>query len=226
MILIFDLDDTLYPERSYVESGFRAVSEWGEERFGWDRAASFRRMCEILAREGRGRVFDIWLREGRGHATRSLIAQSVHVYRHHDPRIALPEAHRLLLEQFAREGPIFLVTDGHKVVQAKKVAALELEPLFEKIYITHRYGRDSAKPSSRCFDLIRRRTDMDWADMLYVGDNPSKDFVTLNQLGMRTVRVLTGRHAHDTAMPGYEAGYRIDRLVELPALITGLRGNL
>ena len=29
--------------------------------------------------------------------------------------------------------------------------------------------------------------------MVYVGDDPNKDFVNLNPLGMKTVRVLTGR---------------------------------
>ena len=27
MIIVFDMDDTLYPEISYVESGFRAVAK-------------------------------------------------------------------------------------------------------------------------------------------------------------------------------------------------------
>ena len=30
---------------------------------------------------------------------------------------------------------------------------------------------------------------------MYVGDDPSKDFRGLRPLGVRTVRVLTGRHA-------------------------------
>lgn len=33
---VFDIDDTLYLERDYVRSGFRAVGEWARDRFGCD----------------------------------------------------------------------------------------------------------------------------------------------------------------------------------------------
>jgi hypothetical protein len=36
MILIFDLDDTLYPEHTYVESGFSAVAKHLQLQRGWD----------------------------------------------------------------------------------------------------------------------------------------------------------------------------------------------
>ena len=45
---LFDLDDTLYPERSYVESGFRVVSDFLAKRFGLDRGALAAAMEEAL----------------------------------------------------------------------------------------------------------------------------------------------------------------------------------
>ena len=225
MIPIFDLDDTLYPESEYVESGFRAVARWGASRFGWPETRSFERMRELLIRHGRGRVFDLWLKLEGARPTRCLVDAAVRAYRHHDPEIRLPEPHRVLLERLAAQGPLYLVTDGHKVVQAKKVEALGIAPLFVGIYITHRYGRAAAKPSPHCFELIRRRAGVSWEKMVYVGDNPAKDFVTLNPLGMPTVRVLTGRHASDPAAPGFEAVHRIFRLTELPALLDRLYGS-
>lgn len=223
MIPIFDLDDTLYPERTYVESGFLAVARWGEARFGWDEATSFDGMLNLLKRHGRGRVFDVWL-EGQGVApTRRLVHEALRAYRRHEPDIALPQPHRALLQRLARRAPLFLVTDGHKIVQAKKVAALGIAPLFAGIYITHRYGRAAAKPSPRCFELIQRRTKAAWSDLAYIGDNPAKDFVTLNRLGMPTIRVLTGRHANDPAPPGHEAAHRIAQLDHLEPLLDRLR---
>jgi len=224
MIPIFDLDDTLYPEISYVKSGLAAVAGWGEARFAWPRAASLERLCWLLDHQGRGRIFDAWL-EGMGtRPTRKLVDDAVRAYRHHEPDIQVPALHRALLEQLANRARLYLVTDGHKVVQAKKVTALGIAPLFSGIYITHRYGRAAAKPSPHCFELIRRREDVDWSGMVYVGDNPAKDFVTLNGLGMPTVRVLTGRHSTDRAAPGHEAGHQIERLTELPVLIDRLGG--
>lgn len=215
IIPIFDLDDTLYDEASYVRSGFRAVAEWGEQRFGQDAAESFSEMEALLARDGRGRVFDDWLRG------RSTVREAVKVYRHHEPRIALSPSAAKLLDAWT-DKRLYLVTDGHKVVQAKKVAALNLADRFERCYLTNRYGRISAKPSLRCFDLIRQRERVDWSQVLYVGDNPAKDFVGLNAVGALTVRVLTGRHSGDRALAGYEASYRISSLDELPELLENL----
>jgi putative hydrolase of the HAD superfamily len=217
MILIFDLDDTLYPERTYVESGFHAVARWGEARFGWPAQESFERMRALFDHHGRGRVFDLWLKAQGARPTRSRVDAAVRVYRHHDPDIQLPEPHGALLERLTGLQPLYLVTDGHKVVQEKKIAALGIAPLFTGIYITHRYGRAAAKPSPRCFELIRRRAKADWADMVYVGDDPAKDFVTLNRLGMPTIRVLTGQHAYDAAVPEFDAAHKIEQLTELPS---------
>jgi len=65
MIPIFDLDDTLYDELTYVRSSFRAVAVWGEANLGLDADVSYARLLEILAAEGRGQSFNRWL-DGQG----------------------------------------------------------------------------------------------------------------------------------------------------------------
>lgn len=223
MILIFDLDDTLYAERSFVLSGFGAVARFAEDRWGIPAGASVAQMTEILDRAGRGRIFDDWLAL-HGRRSRGNVRACVRVYRHHRPDIALPAAHLALLERLRREGPLFLVTDGHKIAQQRKVEALGLAPYFSRIYITHRYGRHNAKPSLHCFELIRKRTDSAWADLAYIGDNPAKDFVSLNAVGATTIRVHTGAHRAVAALPGYDAAHHIDGLDGLEPLLARLSG--
>jgi putative hydrolase of the HAD superfamily len=219
MVLIFDLDDTLYAEITYVHSGLRAVAEAMQQQHGWDAAASFALMKEVLRARGRGAVFDALL-ASHSACSRKAVRECVTVYRHHAPRIALaPEAAAFLRRWPGRP---YLVTDGHKVVQAKKVEALGLEAHFRRIYITHRYGVRHAKPSPYCFDLIRRAERCEWSDLVYVGDNPAKDFVALNALGGMTVRVLTGEHRVVAAKAGHDGHYRIDSLRELESLLLEL----
>jgi putative hydrolase of the HAD superfamily len=221
MILIFDLDETLYDERRYVESGLRAVAAYGEAQYGWPQAESFRRLCEILDSQGRGSVFDRWL-ETHGFSTRNAVLACVAAYRRHTPELSLyPEAARLL-PRLARRFPLYLITDGHKIVQRLKVEALGIAPLFRKIIITHCYGRARAKPSPYCFDLVRKAERCAWADLVYVGDNPAKDFVALNRKGGETVRVRTGLHRDAVAAPGYEAHHIIADLSELPDVLKAI----
>jgi putative hydrolase of the HAD superfamily len=213
MIIIFDLDDTLYREIEYVHSGLAAVARFGAERFGLPAKQSFGEMRSVLEAEGRGHVFDRWLAR-HGLASKGRIEECVRVYRHHEPRIRLEPAVRSLLRRLSGQ-PLYIVTDGHKIVQDRKIEALGLRPMVKRVFITHRYGVRHAKPSVHCFERIREIEGCRWKDMVYVGDNPAKDFVNLNRLGMPTIRVLTGMHAGQAAAPGYEAQFVIDGLAQL-----------
>src|SRR5699024_3959766 len=122
---------------------------------------------------------------------------------------------RDLLKRLAVNHPLYVVTDGHKIVQKNKVDALGITELFKKIYITHRFGIKNAKPSIYCFEHIKRKENCRWSDMAYVGDNPKKDFVNLTPLGVRTIRVLTGVYRHVQAQSAYEAKSVIDNLGQL-----------
>jgi putative hydrolase of the HAD superfamily len=212
MIPIFDLDDTLYPERTYVESGFFAVALMMEQRFGWPAKESYAHMLNTLATEGRGEVFNRLL-SAKDALNYSRVRECIHTYRHHKPTIELnPITCNVLSNLNVRP---YLVTDGHKVVQQKKVEALGLEAKFKKIYITHRYAIKNAKPSTHCFELIKKREKCEWSDMFYVADNPAKDFVNLRPLGVHTIRVATGEYSKDIAQPGFDALYKINTLDEL-----------
>lgn len=218
MILIFDLDDTLYDERQFVESGFRAVANMAQQRWQLDAGAGFQRLCQLLDSRGRGRIFDDWLGP-HNLATKSNISDCVRSYRLHKPVLTMPKAHRQMLQTLP--GPLYLVTDGHKIVQQNKIEALGLAPYFKRVFITHRFGIKHAKPSTYCFEIIRKAEQCRWQDLVYIGDNPTKDFVNLNNKGAQTIRILTGCHKDLQAQPGYDAKTRLHTLTELMPLTEG-----
>lgn len=223
MVLIFDLDDTLYDELSFVLSGLRAVARHGQALFGWPEDTSFAELQDLLTRQGRGRVFDDWLRH-HGRHSRARVAQCVHVYRHHTPGIGLYPQAMSVLARYRGRVPLYLVTDGHKIVQQNKVDALGIEPLFRRVFITHRFGIRHAKPSLHCFDIIRRTERCEWSDLVYVGDNPAKDFVNLNAQGALTVRLLTGGHRGVVARPGHDGRIVLADLGALPEALDPVLG--
>lgn len=216
MIIIFDLDDTLYDERQFVLSGFKAVAQMAAGEWQLNPQRSLKELTQLLDSQGRGRIFDSWLRT-HGLYSKKHVQRCLSQYRGHKPEITLPEASKQLLENIGH--PLYLVTDGNKQVQHSKIKALGIEHYFKKCYITHRYGIRHAKPSTYCFELIRKREACPWEKMVYVGDNPAKDFVNLNKLGMQTVRVLTGIHKDQPADHAHEAKHRIKRLSDIKALL-------
>ena len=87
MIPIFDLDDTLYPERTYVESGFKSVSAMLYDEYSWDQRQSMRHMLDTLQQKGRGAVFNDLL-HSHGVFSARLVQLCVQTYRQHLPEIA------------------------------------------------------------------------------------------------------------------------------------------
>lgn len=223
MVLIFDLDDTLFDERTYVVSGLRAVAAFGEGEFGWNADASFHFMVEYLDHNGRGAVFDNWLK-AFGKFSKGLTKKCVSIYRHHIPDLSLFDSAKALLPRL-KAYPLYIVTDGHKVVQEKKISALGIQGFFRHVFITHRYGLKNAKPSTHCFELIKRRECCSWKEMMYLGDNPAKDFVNLNRLGIKTIRVLTGVHRNAMAPDGYDAQFTIPDLTYFLPLFNQLNNQ-
>lgn len=212
MVVVFDLDDTLYDELSYVQSGFHAVAGYLMEAHRISSQDSYSDMKERLA-GGRGRIFDDMLSRF-GLYSRQAVRRCLSVYRLHKPDIRLyPEAEECLRR--LQHLPIYIVTDGNKLVQENKFVALGLYNRVKFCFITHRYGTKNAKPSPYCFLKICEKEQVAPQEVIYIADNPRKDFVGIKPLGFHTVRLMQGQHQHVKAAPEYEAEYRIDSLAEL-----------
>jgi len=212
MILIFDLDDTLYDERTFAISGFRAVARFLKQRHNLPEKECFEEMRKIESE--RSHIFDRVL-QGYGIYSRVLLRNCVKVYRSHRPSISLfPDAARCLkrFQQF----PLYVVTDGHKQVQLNKLKMLGLweDNIVRRSLRTNAYGQKYAKPNSFCFDLIARREKEPPENIIYVADNPSKDFL-IKRNGYKTVRLMRGHYKDLNLGPEYEAHIRINNLDEL-----------
>ncbi len=212
-VLVFDLDDTLYPELSYVHSGFWAVAAFLGPVLGVPVEKLATSMIVEEAAHGRGQVFDTALRQ-HGRWSKALVAACLRTYRQHRPELALyPDAERCLNRLAGY--PLYIVSDGHKEVQARKVAALGLAGRVRHAYLTNRYGRHRAKPNPHVFELICRREGVAPAAVTYVGDNVRKDFLGIKPLGFGTVQVVRGNYAHLVPDAAHAAERRIFSLDEL-----------
>jgi putative hydrolase of the HAD superfamily len=217
VIVVLDLDDTLYDEATYVDSGMRAVAAFLAPRLGDPVATLTEELRRVLEQDGRGAVFDSVL-AAHGSDDPALVAACVDAYRTHVPVLSMRDDVRAMIAALAPYGP-YLVTDGDPGVQQRKVDALGIAPLFAGTYLTWAYGPAAGKPSLHCFELIRAREDVAWTDLAYVADDPAKDFVALNEVGATTVRVHRGRHAQAEAAPGFDARLHVDDVTDAPAAL-------
>lgn len=86
--VIFDLDDTLYLEKDFVVSGFRAAAQCLARRLHLDAEELLSQMLQILGTNGRGRVFDTLLAQLKIDST-PWLPMLLQAYRSHHPTISL-----------------------------------------------------------------------------------------------------------------------------------------
>ncbi len=120
--LVFDLDDTLYPERQFAISGFRACEQWLEQNHGVTGVVDD--MTRLLDAGHMRSLFEITLEKSIGPYDEAQIKAFIDVYRLHPPEIALYDDAHHALDHFESLGPIGLITDGQEEVQSSKVRAL------------------------------------------------------------------------------------------------------
>ncbi|HDG96904.1 MAG TPA: HAD family hydrolase [Desulfobacterales bacterium] len=187
--VLFDLDDTLYPEIEFVKSGFRAAARYLSSRYHFGEDSLVKQMLNILRRDGRGKIFDTLLHQ-LGLYTEEKVRLLVYLYRSHRPTIHLYEDVLPTLECLRRYGTrLGIITDGMASVQRNKIAALGLNNLFDVIVCTDELGKDCWKPSTIPYKIALELLEARPSEAVYVGDDPSKDFLAPNSIGMLTVQV-------------------------------------
>jgi putative hydrolase of the HAD superfamily len=214
--LVFDLDDTLYPERDYVLSGFRAVDEWLVTERG---VSGFRAKAEALFAGGkRGRIFDETLTE-LGVREDGLVGRLVTVYRSHRPAIDLPAESVAILAAARGRYRLALVSDGFLEVQKQKASALGISRWIDVQVFSDQWGREAWKPSERPFREVMQRLPGLAGGYIYIADNPRKDFIAPRALGWKTLRMRRagGEHADYDASAAEAADAEVDTIPQLQA---------
>jgi len=224
--VIFDMDDTLYPERDYVMSGFRAVAEWGEQYLDIPAAAGFGELAGLFEAGVRGDTFNRWL-VGHGFFADDLIPQLIAIYRDHTPLISSFPGVENLLAQLHFKVRLGLISDGFLAVQQRKFEALGLSEYFDAVVFSDEWGRDNWKPSPKPFLAAAEKLRIEPSAAVYIADNPAKDFFGARQVGMATIWMQQpgGEYAHLTPpTPQHAPDFSTDGLLELRQLL-GLLGE-
>ncbi len=201
-VVVFDLDDTLYPEADYVDSGVRHV------------CAQINSLCGINCYDAiqAHRLQDAkldWLSlacELTG--LKSTVKESLlWMYRLHLPAISLSENCSRSLEKIRSAAlAVAVLTDGRTVTQKFKLASLGLSHY--PAYVSEDYG--SLKPAPDRFQAIQK--DFPAEQYVYVADNVEKDFLGCKPLGWigvgmrgnrRNIYPQSTQNSPDTALPAY-----------------------
>ena len=219
--VVFDMDDTLYPEIEYVLSGFKEVATWSECHLRVPADTAYVELQQLFRDGLRGKIFDTWL-SSHNFNEPALISTMVQVYREHVPAIRpFPEIPSLLRE-LKTDYRLGLLSDGWLAVQQRKLKALGLAEYFECIVFSDEWGRENWKPNVSCFRILLEKLALSSEEVVYVGDNPSKDFLGARKFGLLTIWVrrpgLLYTHL-EPASPEHKPDISLSSMAELAATL-------
>lgn len=199
---VLDVDDTLYLERDYVLSGFEVVGQWFQSSQG---VRGFADCCwDLFERGERGRIFDQACFELGVQANARLIAKLVDVYRGHYPNISLTPDASEFIKRPPGDKPVAILTGGPPVSQRQKVIALGLTKWANCVVYGGARGPHYDKPNRYGWRTVQQLLGVRPEALVYVGDNPRKDFETPLALGWRVVRVRRpGSEHYEIETPSY-----------------------
>ena len=220
--LVLDVDDTLYLERDYVHSGFLSVGESVHAELGLSGFGE--RAWEEFQAGRRGDIFDRCLISFDVEPEPSVIRRLVEVYRDHEPTIGLlADAAVFIGDARATGCPLAVITDGPVQSQRAKVHALGLSQIAAPVVLTSELGPDAGKPSPVAFRLVQRELGIEAERLVYVADNPAKDFAAPAELGWRTVRVRRHLSLHVDVPSGPDVELEVEDLHGLLQLLARRR---
>lgn len=195
--VVFDLDDTLFPECAYVYSGFHAVADWVEEHRGILAADTYRELSALYTSGIRGNTFNRWAGM-HGIDDDELVASMVAAYHDHMPQIAPFAQAVTLLHALRGQCCTGLVSDGLLAVQQRKLHALGIGELFDVTIFSDAWGRSAWKPNPWPYHQAMAAMQASPELSVYVGDNPVKDFLGARRAGMNSIRLRLdkGEYTH------------------------------
>jgi len=211
--VVFDLDDTLYPELRFSLSGYAAVATAVAAETGMPGNVLYRFLVRRYRTHGREGLLQALCAAFA--LPRHEVPRLVEIIRTHRPRLRLPRPSREVLGTLrARGHRLGILTNGLPSTQRGKVRALGIEDLVDVVIYAAEHAPEG-KPAPVCFATVLARLDVAAGRAAFVGDHPEKDIAGAAAAGLRPIW-LPGRRL-DPAPPAAEAVAQ--SLADVPALV-------
>lgn len=192
--LVFDLDDTLYPQAEFLTGAWARVATRCGALAGVE-VGRFEHELARIAAEGsdRGGIIDAALDSfGLDPALAPELVATFHGFR--PDRLTPYDGVAAALESLAGRVPLVVLTDGEPDQQRAKLEATGLRPCFRAVVCSDDRGRTHRKPHPAAFRGALEAVGVLAAQAVMIGDRPDKDVVGASAAGMRAIRVRQGEH--------------------------------
>lgn len=222
--VVFDLDDTLAPEVLFVKSGYKAIAECISDTCIQSSEEIYKMLMEEFEKEHQN-VFNRVLRRLELPDGKEEILDLVKKYREHEVDASVYKYYEdviPVLEKLKKSKILLgIVSDGFSISQHNKAKVLNTDKYFDKIVFTEDLGKDASKPHPDGFDSICKAFNLEPENLLYIGDNPRKDFAIKKYRNIMTARIVheNGVYANAEYFEDIHEDVKIKSLSEIITLV-------
>jgi|LSQX01.3.fsa_nt_gb putative hydrolase of the HAD superfamily len=187
--VIFDLDDTLYPEHEYVSCAYRDIARMVSEDYGNNPDDIYQKLMFFRYHCGDDVVFQnlmVYIGQPQHSSNEYIHSKLVPAYRNCSCNLCLFDDAKDLLDALEGKFMLGLITNGGSSTQRNKLKLLNIEDRFDSIVITGElFQREFWKPSIEPYVYCLRQLGVKPEESVYVGNNPVYDVEGASALDMR-----------------------------------------
>lgn len=215
--ILFDIDDTLFPSTEFSTlaraNAINAMISMGLES---DYQSLNSKLQKIIEKKGSNYEghFDELCRQLKVKEPGKYIAAAIAAY--HDTKTAIqpfPAVPLTLLRLKENGFKLYVATSGISTKQWDKLIRLRLALYFDGVFVTEK------EKDSSFYKKILTSLDAKPNECIIIGDREDADIKPAKSIGIKTIRVLTGKHANAPS----KADFTINSIRDLPSIFTKIR---
>jgi len=218
--VIFDLDEVLYDEKQYFYVAFDRIADFLSKQSNFSReeirdklGADFQKKSSMYPNLFNDLLTDYNLDQ-------NLLTDILTLFSTVKTNLKLYHSAELLLKTLRNENfKVGLLTNGNVETQRNKVRLLKIEDYFDAIVYARQLGASFEKPSTQAFKAVLSALSSKPEEAIYLGDNPYTDFVGAKELGIKTIRLMSGEFRGVHIGLAYEADFVADNLEQASRII-------
>jgi len=175
-IIIFDLDDTIYPQKNYDNRAIFHISKFISERKNLNIFSVFSKLKKIKNNKTPQLLFNNFFKNEKIKYQNNIILKCVSIFQNYKCKeLRKSKSLKSLIKKLYRSKLLFLVSNGNIKRQKNKIKYLGIKKYFKKIFILDGIKK-KIKPSIQDVRFLVKliKTNKNF-NAVYVGDNVSVD---------------------------------------------------
>ncbi|MDD5023086.1 MAG: TIGR02253 family HAD-type hydrolase [Candidatus ainarchaeum sp.] len=221
--ILFDIDDTLFPTSEFAEYARKNAIK-AMIMMGLDESSNklYSMLEKIIKEKGSNyeNHFDILCNKlGIKENKSKYVAAAVLAYHNTKHSISpFPSVPRTLLS-LKENYKIHIASEGNAVKQWDKLIRLGLSLFFENVFISEEL---KIKKSPKFFTIILKKLKAKPQECIMVGDKPDSDILYAKKVGIKTIRINSGRYKNIKS----DADLELNHFFELPNAVKKLNSMI